>query len=179
MTFRLLVRLTHIERHRMRRIPFGFALAVSLAGAPALAQQARTEGTAGPAGEKDVLAVVNALFTALKAKDTAKMRSLHEPDTRLVFTAIADGQPRIRTVPLDEFLQVIARSESALEERIFEPQVRIDDNLATVWNRYEFLVDGKPDHCGVDAFQLARFADGWKVIAIADTQRPCAGAATR
>jgi hypothetical protein len=156
----------------MRRIPLGFALAASLTGAPALAQQARAGGTVG-AGEQDVLAVVNALFTALKAKDTARMRSLHEPGTRLVFTATRDGQPRIRTVSLNEFLQIIARSATAIEERIFDPQVRIDDNLATVWNRYEFLVDGKPDHCGVDAFQLARFADGWKVIAIADTQRPC------
>ena len=163
----------------MRRISFGFALAVSIAGTPAVAQQATTGGTAGAAGEQEVLAVVNALFTALKAKDTAKMRSLHEPGARLVLTATRDGRPRIRPVPLDEFLQIIARNESAIEERIFEPQVRIDDNLATVWNRYEFLVDGKPDHCGVDAFQLARFADGWKVIAIADTQRPCEGAATR
>jgi hypothetical protein len=161
----------------MRRISLGCALAVSLAGAPAVAQQTTTGGATGTAGEQAVLAVVKALFTALKAKDTAKMRSLHEPGARLVFTATRDGQPRIRSVPLDDFLQNIARSESAIEERIFEPQVRIDDNLATVWNRYEFLVDGKPDHCGVDAFQLARFADGWKVIAIADTQRPCEGAA--
>jgi hypothetical protein len=161
----------------MRRISLGCALAVSLAGAPAVAQQVTTDGATGTAGERAVLAVVNALFTALKAKDTAKMRALHEPGARLVFTATRDGQPRIRSVPLDDFLQNIARSESAIEERIFEPQVWIDDNLATVWNRYEFLVDGKPDHCGVDAFQLARFADGWKVIAIADTQRPCEGAA--
>jgi hypothetical protein len=163
----------------MRWISLGCALAVSLAGAPAVAQQTTTAGATPTTGEQAVLAVVNALFTALKAKDTAKMRSLHEPGTRLVLTATRDGQPRIRSVPLDDFLQSIGRNESAIEERIFEPQVRIDDNLATVWNRYEFLVDGKADHCGVDAFQLARFADGWKIVAIADTQRPCGDAATR
>jgi hypothetical protein len=155
----------------MRRIPLGFALALSLTSTPALAQQTR------PAAEREVLAVVNTIFTALKVKDTAKMRSLHEPGARLVLTSNRDGKPHIRIVPIDEFLQIIGRNQSALEERIFEPQVRIHDNLATVWNRYEFLVDGKPDHCGVDAFQLVRFADGWKVIAIADTQRPCEGAA--
>ncbi len=163
----------------MRRIPLVCALALSLSGAPALAQQTTAGGVSGAAGEQEVLTVVNTLFTALKAKDTAKMRSLHEPGTRLVLTGARDGRPRIRVVPLDDFLQSIARSESAIEERIFEPQVRTDDNLATVWNRYEFLVDGKPDHCGVDAFQLARFPDGWRVVAIADTQRPCMGAATQ
>jgi hypothetical protein len=163
----------------MRRISLGCALALWLAGAPAVAQQKTTGRATGTAGEQDVLGVIGALFTALKAKDTAKMRSLHDSGARLVLTSTRDGQPRIRSVPLDEFLGIIARNESAIEERIFEPQVRIDDNLATVWNRYEFLVDGKPDHCGVDAFQLARFADGWKVIAIADTQRPCEGASGR
>jgi hypothetical protein len=163
----------------MRRISFGCTLALWLAGAPAVAQQTTTGASAGTAVEQDVLAVVNTLFTALKAKDTAKMRSLHEPGARLVLTSTRDGEPRIRSVPIDEFLQIIARNESAIEERIFEPEVRVHDNLATVWNRYEFLVDGKPDHCGMDAFQFARFADGWKVIAIADTQRPCEGAATR
>src|SRR5688500_12294743 len=58
-----------IHPHRkvpMRRISIGCALAVSLAGAPAVAQQTTTGGASGTAGEQAVLAVVNALFTALK-----------------------------------------------------------------------------------------------------------------
>lgn len=159
----------------MRQIPLGVALAFMLAAGPVLAQ--RSAAPAKASAEQEALAVVNTMFTALKAKDTAKMRSLHEPGARLVLTSNRDGKPHIRVVPIDEFLQIIGRNESAIEERIFDPQVRIHDNLATVWNRYEFLVDGKPDHCGVDAFQLVRFVEGWKVIAIADTQRPCEGAA--
>ena len=49
--------------------------------------------------------------------------------------------------------------------------MRVEDNLATVWNRYAFYYDGQLHHCGVDSFQLARTMQGWKVIAIADTQR--------
>jgi hypothetical protein len=36
---------------------------------------------------------------------------------------------------------------------------------------YNFYVGSRLDHCGEDAFQLARTPGGWKIIAIADTQR--------
>ena len=45
------------------------------------------------------------------------------------------------------------------------------DNLATVWVDYNFYVDDAIDHCGEDAFQLFRAPNGWKIIAVADTQR--------
>ena len=43
--------------------------------------------------------------------------------------------------------------------------------LASVWVPYEFYLGDKFSHCGVDAFHLARFEDGWKIIGLADTQR--------
>ena len=49
--------------------------------------------------------------------------------------------------------------------------MRIDDNLATVWNQYAFYLGDTLHHCGVDAFQLFRSSDGWKIIQVSDTQR--------
>jgi hypothetical protein len=40
-----------------------------------------------------------------------------------------------------------------------------------VWTPYAFYYDGNFSHCGVDSFQLARTAEGWKVVQIADTRR--------
>ncbi|HEX9164582.1 MAG TPA: VOC family protein, partial [Gemmatimonadales bacterium] len=58
-----------------------------------------------------------------------------------------------------------------LEERIYNPEVRLDDHLATVWVEYDFLVNGAVSHCGVDSYQLVRTADGWRILQIVDTQR--------
>ena len=33
--------------------------------------------------------------------------------------------------------------------------VRIDHDLAVVWAPFEFLVDGRVDHCGTDLFNLS------------------------
>jgi len=50
-------------------------------------------------------------------------------------------------------------------------EVRQNDNLATVWARYTFFAGEQLSHCGYDAFQLAKSDQGWKIFAIADTQR--------
>ncbi|MEI2720897.1 MAG: hypothetical protein V9E87_12310 [Gemmatimonadales bacterium] len=58
-----------------------------------------------------------------------------------------------------------------LDERIYDPEIRIDGGLATVWTFYAFFVGERLSHCGVDAFQLARTSEGWKIIALADSRQ--------
>jgi hypothetical protein len=122
--------------------------------------------------EQEVLDVIAVMFDGLAARDTAKMRTTFAPGTRLVVTTNREGQPAFRAVSIDDFLAHIADPAGpAIEERYYDPEVRIHDNLATVWVSYTFLVNGEVSHCGEDAFQLARGPEGWKIIAIGDTQR--------
>ena len=120
----------------------------------------------------EALATVQALFDAMRAGDTASMRSLFEDDARLVMTFNnQEGEPGTRVATLDQFLQNVGSAEAVLDEQFWDAEVRVEDNLATVWNKYAFYYGGQLHHCGVDSFQLARGMQGWKIIAIADTQR--------
>ena len=121
--------------------------------------------------EHDVRAVIDRMFEALRQRDTTTMRATFHPDFRLAITTTRDGQPIIRQVNGDQFLTSIANATQKLDEQIADVQIRIDDNLAMVWNRYNFLVDDIIDHCGVDAFMLVRTPEGWKILQVADTQR--------
>jgi hypothetical protein len=141
-------------------IPFAVLVPFAVA-APAAAQDAQAE----------VRAVVDRMFDAMRARDTTAFRAALHPDFRLVLTSFREGQPSHRVVPGDAFVASIGRATSQLDERIANVEVRIDDNLATVWNDYAFYVDGVLDHCGVDAFTLVRTTEGWKVVHVADTQR--------
>ena len=47
--------------------------------------------------------------------------------------------------------------------------MRTDHDLAVVWAPFEFLVDGKPDHCGTDLFNLVQTGGKWLIAGIADT----------
>jgi hypothetical protein len=138
--------------------------AASLVLAPTLTAQSRHE--------HDVLDVIAVMFEGLAQRDTAKMRATLEPGARLVQTFSREGQPEYRVVPIDDLLANIGNQAGpAIAERYRDPQVRIHDNLATVWISYTFYVNEAVSHCGEDTFQLARGAEGWKIIAIADTQR--------
>ncbi len=120
----------------------------------------------------DVLAVIATMFEGLTEQDTAKMRSTLYPEARLIQTFTGEDGPGSRAVGMDQFLgSIAANTGPRLEERYWAPEVRIHDNLASVWISYAFYRGGEMSHCGEDNFQLARTADGWRIIALADTQR--------
>lgn len=125
----------------------------------------------------DPVAVVEALFAAMKAGDADAMRALMHEDVRLVTTGVRDGVPSAQTVDVARWLEGVGQSQRELDERIHDTQAHVDQGLASVWTRYDLFVDGAFNHCGVDAFLLVATEDGWRILSIADTrtQEGCAG----
>jgi len=125
--------------------------------------------------ESRVLAAVRKLFDGVTAKDGEAIRSVLDRDARLVRTETRNGAPRTRPMSAGDFISGILGHEGPpLREKIWNPEVRVSDNLATVWVPYAFYVGDRLSHCGDDAIQLAKTDvgwPGWKIIAIADTQR--------
>ena len=81
-----------------------------------------------------------------------------------------DGKPTQMT--FEAFADRVGKPGTAhIEERIHDPLVRIDHDLAVVWAPFEFLVDGKVDHCGTDLFNLVRTDGKWLIASVADTGR--------
>jgi hypothetical protein len=124
-----------------------------------------------PRGADGPLAVVERLFDAMRQRDTAAMRAAFDTSARLIGTSNRNGVPTIRVIPIQQWLEAVGRAGVQLDERIWDPVVQSDDNLATVWVKYEFLAGNEFSHCGVDAFQLFKGASGWKIFSVADTQR--------
>lgn len=118
-----------------------------------------------------MLAVVERLFEGMRARDTTMVRSVLHPEARLLTTGERDGTPFARWVDVDAFVGSIARADRPLDERLFDPEVRIDGSLATVWVFYHFYYGDEFSHCGVDAVQLVRTDAGWRIMQIADTRR--------
>ena len=137
------------------------AVAAALLAGPAVAQTP----------EADVLDVVHRLFDGMRAADTTMMRSTFHPEIRLVTTGNRNGEPLAAIVPVERWLEGVAGADEVLDERIYDPEVRVADNLATVWTYYTFHLGDRLSHCGYDAFQLARTADGWKITQVTDTRR--------
>ena len=62
--------------------------------------------------------------------------------------------------------------EDAEKDPRVNPEVRLHGTVATVWTPYDFWIDGKFSHCGIDAFDLVKTASGWKIAGVVFTVEP-------
>lgn len=150
-------------RHLVRPLLRGAAAVALLAAAaaPAAAQAS--------ADEQAVREVVSTLFEAMAARDTATMASLFAEDAR--FAGVArDGTLRY-TTPAEFIASVGGSSGPALNETLYDIEVRVDGPLAVVWTYYTFHLGDEFSHCGYDAFQMLKLQDEWKIVHLADSRR--------
>jgi hypothetical protein len=118
--------------------------------------------------EQAVLTPVKAMFDGMARRDAAAIKEPLLPGGMMVL--MRDGKPTQMT--FDAFAERVGRpGTTQIEERIHDPLVRIDNDLAMVWAPFEFLVDGKVDHCGTDLFNLVRKDGKWLIASVADTGR--------
>jgi hypothetical protein len=144
-----------------------FRLALFVAGATVAGLLTSPLHAATPE-EQAVLAPVNAMFAGMAKRDAAAIKEPLLPGGTMVL--MRDGKPAQMT--FDAFAERVGRpGTTQIEERIHDPLVRIDNDLAVVWAPFEFLVDGKVDHCGTDLFNLVRANGKWLIASVADTGR--------
>ncbi len=143
------------------------ALAGLLLLAPGIAAAQAAADTAA------IVQVTTNIFDAMRKRDTTLLRSAFAPDAQLITVGTArDGTPRITMDKPQSFVEAVSQpSDSVWDERTYNTEVRIDGRLATVWMEYDFYLGQQFSHCGVDAFQLAKYQDGWKVVTLADTRQ--------
>jgi hypothetical protein len=132
-----------------------------------------TRTAAQSSEELAVLAPIDAMFQGMTKRDPAAIKAAALPGTIMVL--MRDGKPEQMTI--EAFADHFSKpSEKHMEERIHDPLVRIDHDLAVVWAPFEFLVDGKKDHCGTDLFNVVHTDGKWVIAGIADTgSKGCSG----
>ena len=108
------------------------------------------------------------MFDGMAKRDAAAIKEPTLPGGTMVL--MRDGKPTQMT--FEDFATRVGKpGTTKIEERIHDPLIRIDNDLAVVWAPFEFLVDGKVDHCGTDLFNLVRKDGKWLIASVADTGR--------
>jgi hypothetical protein len=132
---------------------------------PARAQDAAPDRAA-------VLAVVQRLFDGMRAGDSAAVRAAFHPEALLATAAVRQGKPMVRIDTVDAFVRAVGTPRPEVwDERIRGTRVELDGPLASVWAEYSFYAGAKFSHCGIDAFQIARDGEAWRIVALMDTRR--------
>jgi Putative lumazine-binding len=122
--------------------------------------------------ERAVLAPLEKVFDGIAKHD----RSLAKEQLLPGGMVTLKRSDRIVQMSFDQFVEHIpATGTEKLEERIHDPLIRIDDDIAIIWAPYVFSIDGKGDHEGTDIVNLVKKDGRWLISGIADNGRKVQG----
>jgi len=110
-----------------------------------------------------VIAAVQKFFDTMASRDVEGARSVLMADGKLFAVRDQNGQPTSRGASIQGYLDGLGKRKQEYRERMWSPEVRIHGPIAALWTPYDFWVDGKFSHCGIDAFDLIKTPEGWKI----------------
>ncbi|MDR6969353.1 formate-dependent nitrite reductase cytochrome c552 subunit [Flavobacterium arsenatis] len=118
------------------------------------------------AQQADVKKVIEEFFVAFHAKDTIKIKDFC--DDKMMLKIIEENKNQVFTESFSDFLKSIAGApkDMKFQENLLSYDIKIDGKLASVWSPYEFYINGKLSHKGVDVFQLFYDEKQWKIISL-------------
>lgn len=126
------------------------------------------------AQQQDVKKSIESFFEAFHQKDTIKLKLVCSD--KLILQSISESVTKgnkLSEENIKEFYKSIASIPANLkfEEKILNYNIQIDGSMAHVWTPYEFYLNDKLSHSGVNAFTLFKEKDSWKIIYLIDTRR--------
>ena len=111
-----------------------------------------------------MLATVEAMFDALARRDQAAFSALLIPEATSIDVRL-DGprKDKFRIRRNAEAFAAVGAGKEVLLERIWDPTIRVQGPIAMLWAPYDFHIDGKFSHCGVDLFEFAKVDGKWRL----------------
>lgn len=123
--------------------------------------------------EEGIKTTVSSLFTGMKNADTNLVRNAFAPGAIMqTIVKNKEGKVSVHSEPVDSFISFIGKPhKDVYDERIHFSVIKIDGELAVAWTPYQFYLNDKFLHCGVNSFQLVKLNGSWKILYIVDTRR--------
>ena len=125
------------------------------------------------AQKSEIENTVKTFFDGFHTKDTLKIKSVcHD---KMILQSIMEGQKGTKLVDekTTEFYKSFSTfpADMKFEEKILGYNIQVDGAMAHAWTPYEFYINGKLSHSGVNAFTFFKENNLWKIIHIIDTRR--------
>ena len=122
-----------------------------------------------PAEDADVIETVERFFQAMEERDPDLARSVMREDGQY-FAMRPGAEPQLNRHA--DFIAGLEGPGRIVQERMWDPEVRVHGDIATLWTPYDLYIDGEFSHCGIDAFSLVRETGAWKVAGVIFTAEP-------
>lgn len=136
-------------------------LALFLAGLALMASCASPQRSAD---EQACVDAIQGFFDVIATSDAGAGAALTVPEGVFVNVSEQDGVRTMRSFSNADWLARMGVREGEFFEAFDgAPTVLVDGDVAVVWTRYVFDIDGARSHTGTDAFTLVRTDGGWKI----------------
>jgi hypothetical protein len=116
--------------------------------------------------EEIILNTVQTLFDGFATKDTLALSQVLLPNGQFYSVREDSNQVITKRTPHSDVIKRISMNQKQIREVINNPRVLIHNRVAIVWTPYDFYINEKLSHGGVDAVSLLKTADGWKIAGI-------------
>ena len=115
--------------------------------------------------EDQIKSVILKTFSAMKSVDSVALKFCFTEKAVLHISQVRPEGNIVREVPIANFVQnVMTRKPGDMDERVLSwGPILIDHEIATAWVPYEFYLNGKFTHKGVDAFILVKVGEEYKI----------------
>jgi hypothetical protein len=123
--------------------------------------------------EKAIKQSISVFFEGLQSSDTIKIQTVCHKEMKLQSIMEKNTVGGLSFQSNSDFYKSIAAIPKNLkiEERILSYNIQIDGTMANVWTPYEFYINEKLSHIGVNSFTLLLENNIWKIVHIIDTRR--------
>ncbi|MFY7937854.1 MAG: nuclear transport factor 2 family protein [Flavobacterium sp.] len=123
--------------------------------------------------EKAIKQSISVFFEGLQTSDTLKIQSVCHKEMKLQSITEKNTVGGLSYQSNSDFYKSIAAIPKNLkiEERLLSYNIQVDGTMANVWTPYEFYINEKLSHIGVNSFTLLLENNIWKIVHIIDTRR--------
>ena len=131
-------------------------------------------GLSSNAQKQEVQKCIESFFEGFHQRDSTKIKLVCS--NKMILQSISESAVKgnkLSDESVKEFYKSIASIPSSMkfQEKILSYTIQIDGAMAHVWTPYEFYLNEKFSHSGVNAFTLFKEKDSWKIIYLIDTRR--------
>jgi len=79
---------------------------------------------------------------------------------------------KVRVSSYQDFVAFVSSTKSDLDPRHTGVRIMSDGAVASVYFHFDFVIDGKVENRGDEAWQLVKTVDGWRIVAITYSSNP-------
>lgn len=126
------------------------------------------------AQEAEIRQSIQTFFEGIHSRDSLKINSVSDENLVLQTVVLSPRRNKLVVTKGADFKRYVATipKETKFEEKLLSFTIKVDEDMAHVWIPFEFYINEKLTHRGVNSIQLFKDKEKgiWKIIYCGDSK---------